>query len=411
MSFFSRLKAAYKALKVAGDPDSLESMIRNAMGGGPTESGEHVTPLRAMQNAAVFSCVRVLGESVAQLPFGIYQTRDDGGSDKEVTHPLYRLLHYQPNDWQTSFEFREYLMACLNLRGNFYAFKNIVGSGSRRRVAELLPLPPDSVTPRQDENWCVSYEVRFPGKGTQVLPKGNMLHIKGLSLDGFTGVSPIRYQRESIGLAMAAEKHGARTFKNGALPGGILYHPKQLTDKAAERLKESWEASYSGENTGKTAILEDGMKWEKMSMTNEDAQYLETRKFQRSEIAGIYRVPAHMINDLEKATFSNIEHQALSFVVYSLTPWLVRIEQAFWRDLLTREEQEKGLYFRLNVDGLLRGDSKSRATALQIQRQNGIINANEWRSLENMNPIEGGDVYLTPLNMRQDGVDPNAENK
>jgi HK97 family phage portal protein len=409
MGFFSRVKTVYNALKIAGSPDSLESMILNTFGGGPTESGEHVTPLRAMQNAAVYSCVRVLGESVAQLPFGIYKSRDDGGSDKRPDHPLYRLIHHQPNEWQTSFEFREYLMACLNLRGNFYAFKNVVGSGSRKRIIELLPLPPDTVKPKQDDKWNITYEVRFPNRDIQLVPKGNIIHVKGLSLDGFTGVSPIRYQRESIGLAMAAEKHGARTFKNGALPGGVLKHPKHLTEDAARRLKESWEACYGGENMGKTAVLEDGMEWVKMSMTNEDAQYLETRKYQRSEIAGIYRVPAHMINDLEKATFSNIEHQALDFVVHSLTPWLVRIEQAFWRDLLTADEQDQGYYFRFNVDGLLRGDSKSRAEALKIQRQNGIINANEWRALENMNPIEGGDVYLTPLNMRQDGVDPNAK--
>jgi HK97 family phage portal protein len=409
MKIFDRLKAAYKALKIATNPEQLEEMIRGVYGGGPTESGESVTPTRAMQQAAVFTCVRVLGESVAQLPFNLYRSRDDGGSDKMTTHPLYRLLHYQPNEWQTSFEFREYLMACLNLRGNFYAFKNYVGSGRNRKIAELLPLHPDTVTVVQDEKRNILYEVQIPNAAKQTVPQKNMLHIKGLSLDGVAGVSPIRYQREAIGLAMAAEKHGARVFKNGARPSVILKHPGSLTDEAAQRLKNNWETAYGGENVGKTAVLENGMGVETISMTNEDAQYLETRKFQRSEIAGIYRVPAHLVNDLEKATFSNIEHQSVNFVVHSLNPWLVRIEQAIWRDLLTPEEQAEGYYTRFNVDGLLRGDSKSRAEALKIQRENGIINANEWRALENMNPIDGGDVYLTPLNMRQNGVDPNEE--
>jgi len=409
MKIFDRLKAAYKALKIATNPEQLEEMIRGVFGSGATESGETVSPARAMQQAAVFTCVRVLGESVAQLPFNLYRSRDDGGSDKMTSHPLHRLLHYQPNDWMTSFEFREYLMACLNLRGNFYAFKNYVGSGKNRKIAELLPFHPDTVTVIQDEKRNILYEVQLPKADKQIVPQKNMLHIKGLSLDGITGVSPIRYQREAIGLAMAAEKHGARMFKNGARPSVILKHPGSLTEEAAERLKNNWESAYGGENVGKTAVLENGMGVETISMTNEDAQYLETRKFQRSEIAGIYRVPAHLVNDLEKATFSNIEHQSVNFVVHSLNPWLVRIEQAIWRDLLTPEEQAEGYYTRFNVDGLLRGDSKSRAEALKIQRENGIINANEWRALENMNPIDGGDVYLTPLNMRQNGVDPNEE--
>jgi HK97 family phage portal protein len=409
MKILNRLKAAYKALTIATNANELEKMIRSVMGGGPTESGEHVSPDRAMQTAAVFTCVRVLGESVAQLPLGIYKSREDNGSDKMTTHPLYRLVHYQPNEWMTSFEFREYMMACLNLRGNFYAFKNYVGTGQRRRIVEILPFHPDTVEVKQDENWDITYEVRLPNRAPQIIPKSNMLHIKGLSLNGLKGVSPIQYQRESIGLAMAAEKYGARTFKNGARPSLVLEHPNSLTQEAAERLSKSWHEAYGGENTGKTAILENGLKVNKISMSNEDAQYLETRKFQRSEIAGIFRVPAHMVNDLEKATFSNIEHQSVEFVVHSLNPWIVRIEQAMWRDLLTLEEQNEGYFFLFNVDGLLRGDAKSRAEALKIQRLNGIINANEWRALENLNPIEGGDVYLTPLNMRQNGVDPDEK--
>lgn len=407
MGIWHAVKRAFLGnLRIARDPRTLEDVIRETFGGGETESGEYVSDERAMRCAAVYACVRVLAESVAQLPLMLYRSREDGGKDRLVDHPLYRLLHYQPNLWQTSFEFREYAMAALLLRGNFYALKNMTGPPERAKLVELLPIHPAYVSTEQDERWRLRYTIRFPGKGAQEVPEGNILHVRGLSMDGVTGLSPISYMRESIGLSIAAEKHGARVFKNGARPGGVLTTPKTLSDEAFKRLKEEWQEAFSGRNVHRTAILEEGTKWEKMGMTNEDAQYLETRKFQRSEIAGIFRVPAHLINDLEKATFSNIEHQSQSFVSYSLTPWLVRFEQVFWRDLLTEQEKRDGLYVKFNVDGLLRGDAKSRAEALKIQREWGIINANEWRALEEMNPRDGGDVYLTPMNMRRDGEDP-----
>lgn len=390
--------------KVAADPRTLEDMIREFFGGGETVSGEYVSEEKAMRCAAVYSCVRVIAESVAQLPLMVYRPRETGGKDRLTTHPLYRILNYQPNGWQTSFEFREYAMACLTLRGNFYALHNYIGRPGRRRIAELLPVHPGYVSVEQDGKWRVGYKVKFPGQAQIEVPTGNILHVRGLSLDGVTGMSPISYMRESIGLSLAAEKHGARIFKNGARPGGVLTVPGQLSVEAFNRPKSQWEESFAGSNVQKTAVLEDGTKWEQLGMSNEDAQYLETRKYQRSEIAGIFRVPAHMINDLEKATFNNIEQQSQSFVTYSLMPWLVRLEQAYWRDLLTEEEKNHGIYFKHKVDGFLRGDAKSRAEALKIQREWGIINANEWRELEDLNPREdeGGETYLEPMNMRGD---------
>jgi HK97 family phage portal protein len=300
-------------------------------------------------------------------------------------------------------------MACLTLRGNFYAIKNRIGRGDRRRIVELLPVHPRYVEVKQDERWRLSYKIRFPGKAAWEIAPENILHVRGLSLDGVTGLSPIGYMRESIGLSLAAEKHGARLFKNGARPGGVLTVPGKLSDEAFARLKEQWQESFAGANVHKTAVLEEGASWAQLGMSNEDAQFLETRKFQRSEIAGIFRVPAHMVNDLERATFSNIEHMSRSFVTYSLMPWLVRMEQALWRDLLTEDEKRQGLYFKHNADGLLRGDSKSRAESLKTMREWGVINANEWRELEDMNPREdeGGETYLEPLNM---GGGENSEN-
>lgn len=373
-----------------------------------SSSGAPVTPERAMRVATVYACVRILAESVAQLPCKIYR-RDETGREQVESGPLFDLMHF-PNPWQNSFEFREHLMACLCLRGNFFALM------SRRRgeVIELLPLRPEAVSV-QRRNWELLYTYTDANGRTATVGADKMLHVRGLSLDGIMGVSPIRYGRDAIGLAMATEKHGALMFRNGARPGGVLKHPAKLSDEALEHLKISWEAAHGGDNAGRTAILEEGMSYESVSMTNEDAQYLDTRQFQRNEICALFRVPPHMVGDLTKSSFSNITQQSLEFVKYSVLPWCRRIETAFWRSLLTDEQRREGYRVEFLVDGLERADIKTRYESYSIAIQNGILSPNECRRLENRNPREGGDVFLQPLNMvdgRQAGeVEENEEEK
>ena len=350
-----------------------------------------------MQVAAVFACIRVLAESVASLPLIVYKRRPDGGKDRDPPHPLYRTLHDRPNRWQTGFEFREMLMGHAALRGNAYAAIKATGG---QAVAELTPLHPDRVIPFRAPDGLIAYE-HTPLEGPRrILLQPEMLHIRGLSDDGICGLSPIKLHREAIGLALVTEEHGARLFANGAQLGGVLQHPGKLQPEAVERLKKSWEARYSGVgNAHRTAVLEEGMTWNKVGMTSEDAQFLESRHYQVTEIARIFRIPPHMIGDLSKATFSNIEHQALEFVVHTLRPWLVRWEQAILRDLFTEPDQETH-FVEFLVDGLLRGDTQSRYNAYAVGRQWGWLSANDIRRLENLNPIEqGGDDYFQPLNM------------
>jgi HK97 family phage portal protein len=371
------------------DREKLLRAVRGA--GGRTKSGVHVTEATAMRVAAVAACARVFAEDVAKLPLILYRRLAGGGKERATDHPRYRLMHDQPNGVQTSFAFREQMQTCIEYRGNAYAFKVRV----RGEIRELLPIHPSKVSVRRRDDWEPVYTVDGKEYG-----RADILHIAGLSDDGVCGLSPITLHRESIGLAMATLEHGAKLFGNGARPSGILEYPGVFSDEAAARLKESFEEEHGGENMLRTALLEDGVTWKAVGLSSEDAQYLETRKFQRSEIAGIWRIPPHKIGDLDKATFSNIEHQSLEYVVDSLMPRLARWEQRLNLDLLTPAEREV-YFFEFLVDGLLRGDTKSRNQALEIQRRNGVINADEWREIENRNPLPDGlgKVYITQLNM------------
>lgn len=366
--------------------------------GGQVLSGVSVNAKTAMRFAPVFACIRVLAESVGQLPFHLYE-RDGSAKLKAAGHRLYGLLHDAPNGYQTSQEWREMMIAHLGLRGNFYCFINRI----RGEVRELLPLNPDSVEPKQDENYNVVYHVKFANGSEDVLPANDVFHVRLMSYDGLKGLSPITQARESIGLGMATEKFGSLLFKNGAKPGGILSTEQGLKQEQIELIRKAWDASHGGnDNAHKAAILQGGLKWTSIGMTSDDAQFLETRKYQRSEIAGIFRVPPHMIGDLEKATFSNIEQQSLDFVIHSLMPWLTRIEQRVNLQLL--QPKERGRYYaKLNQSALLRGDMKSRSEFYTRLQQAGALSPNEIRELEDMNPRDGGDIYLTPLNMAING--------
>lgn len=377
---------------------------------GGTASGKYVTERSAMQMTAVYCCVRILSEAVASLPLQFYRYTDDGGKEKAVEHPLYFLLHDEPNPEMTSFIFRETLMTHLLLWGN--AYSQIIRNGKGEVVA-LYPLMPDRMKVDRDEHGRLYYEYTVYDaddvdgrKGTDrvgrtvKLQPHDVLHIPGLGFDGLVGYSPIAMAKNAIGLAIATEEYGSKFFANGAAPSGVLEHPGTIKDPS--RVRESWQATFGGSgNANKIAVLEEGMKYTPISISPEQAQFLETRKFQIDEIARIFRVPPHMIGDLEKSSFNNIEQQSLEFVKYTLDPWVSRWEQAMVRALLTPDEKKK-YFFKFNVDGLLRGDYQSRMNGYATARQNGWMSANDIRELENLDRIpaeQGGDLYLINGNM------------
>ena len=369
---------------------------------GGSSSGKRVTERTAMQMTAVYSCVRILSETLASLPLHIYEVTESN-SKKAINHPLYNLLHDEPNTEMTSFIFRETLMTHLLLWGNAYA--QIIRNG-KGEVLGLYPLMPDRMKVDRDERGQLYYEylvndsdANTKERGIVRLDPSDILHIPGLGFDGLVGYSPIAMAKNAIGMAIATEEYGAAFFANGATPSGILEHPGVV--KNPEAMRESWSKGFSGSNSHKVAILEEGMKYTPISIAPNEAQFLETRKFQLNEIARIFRVPPHMVGDLEKSSFSNIEQQSLEFVKYTLDPWVTRFEQAITRRLLTADEKKK-FYIKFNVDGLLRGDYQSRMNGYATARQNGWMSANDIRTLENLDLIsdeEGGNLYLINGNM------------
>ena len=367
---------------------------------GRTTSGKPVNERTAMQTTAVYACVRILAEAVASLPLHVYEYQDDGGKKLVYDHPLYYLLHDEPNPEMTSFVFRETLMSHLLIWGNAYA--QIIRDGAGR-VLGLYPLLPDKMEVQRDDKGNIYYvysrnsdeNPMFKEYGNIKLKAEDVLHIPGLGFDGLIGYSPIAMAKNAVGMTLACEEYGASFFANGANPGGVLEHPGVLKDPS--KVRESWNSVYRGVNNAhKIAVLEEGMKYQQIGIPPEEAQFLETRKFQINEIARLYRIPPHMVGDLDKSSFSNIEQQSLEFVKYTLDPWVIRWEQSLQRSLLL--PGEKGKYFiKLNVDGLLRGDYQSRMNGYAVGRQNGWFSANDIREMENMNPIpdeEGGNLYL-----------------
>ena len=371
---------------------------------GGSSSGKAVTERSAMQMTAVYSCVRILAEAIAGLPLHLYKHTENGGKEKAIDHPLYLLLHDEPNPEMSSFVFRESLMTHLLLWGNAYA--QIIRNGKGEVVA-LYPLMPNKMSVDRDEKGNLYYSyVRFQDEAptmkgsTVILRPEDVLHVPGLGFDGLVGYSPIAMAKNAIGLAIATEEYGAKWFANGAAPSGVLEHPGTIKDPS--RVREAWQSQFGGSsNSGKIAVLEEGMKYTPITISPEQAQFLETRKFQINEIARIFRVPPHMVGDLEKSSFSNIEQQSLEFVKYTLDPWVIRWEQSIMRRLLSPEEK-RDYYVKFNLEGLLRGDYQSRMNGYAIGRQNGWMSANDIRELENLDRIpaeEGGDLYLINGNM------------
>ena len=359
---------------------------------GGSAAGKRVNERSAMQMTAVYSCVRILAEAVAGLPLHLYRYKEDGGKEKALDHPLYLLLHDEPNPEMSSFVFRETLMTHLLLWGNAYA--QIIRNG-RGEVMALYPLMPDRMAVDRDDKGQLYYEYTTSADDAPIskssivrLKPSDVLHIPGLGFDGLVGYSPIAMAKNAIGLAIATEEYGSKFFANGAQPSGVLEHPGTIKDP--QRVRDSWMSQFGGSaNSNKIAVLEEGLKYTPISISPEQAQFLETRKFQINEIARIFRVPPHMVGDLEKSSFSNIEQQSLEFVKYTLEPWLVRWEQSIQRILFSADEKKR-YFVRFNVEGLLRGDYAS------------WMSANDIRELENLDRIpaeEGGDLYLINGNM------------
>ena len=372
---------------------------------GRTTSGKPVNETTAMQTTAVYACVRILSEAIASLPVHVYQYKDGGGKEMVIDHPLYQVLHDEPNPEMTSFVFRETLMSHLLIWGNAYA--QIIRDGAGR-VLGLYPLLPNKMDVQRDDKGEIYYvysrssdeNPNFKEYGDIKLQKEDVLHIPGLGFDGLIGYSPIAMAKNAVGMTLACEEYGASFFANGANPCGVLEHPGVLKDPS--KVRDSWNAVYRGtSNAHKIAVLEEGMKYQQVGIPPEEAQFLETRKFQINEIARLYRIPPHMVGDLEKSSFSNIEQQSLEFVKYTLDPWVIRWEQSLQKALLL--PGEKGKYFiKLNVDGLMRGDYQSRMNGYSIGRQNGWLSANDIREMEDMNPIpdeDGGNLYLINGNL------------
>ena len=366
---------------------------------GKANSGEQVDEKTAMQIATVYACVRLLAESVAQLPLHLYRVTDPDGQEKVPEHPLYTILYRQPNPEMTSFSYWEAVMTHLLLWGNSYS--QIVRDG-KNNILGLYPLLPENVEiDRTDKGELYyiyhAYTNEVPGEKNKdiIFRRDEMFHIPGLSFNGLVGFSPIAMMKNSLGTTLAVEKYGSAFFKNGAQPSGVLQHPTTLKDP--EKVRRQWHEAYGGTaNAHRVAVLEEGMQYKPISLPPEDSQFLSTREFGVEEICRIFRVPPHMVQDLKRATFSNIEHQSIDFVVHTLDPWLVRIEKAIVKDLLLEDEKDQ-FFPKFNVDGLLRGDYKSRMDGYSVGISTGIISPNEARRKENMPPLpaeEGGDFHI-----------------
>ena len=378
--------------------------LYTALTGGATASGETVTADSALRQPIVWACVRVIAEDVASLPLKVYGRRDDGGREEITTHPVARLLHTEPNVEMSPFTFMETLTSHVLLYGNAYV--EIERNGAGHPVA-LWPLIPERMTVLIIDGE-ITYEYRGAGLGSVQFTRDKIIHVKGLGSDGVMGYSPIAYARETIGMAKAMEKSGGSFFANSSRPSGVLSHPGRLTEDASRRLRQSWDTVHTGSaNTGRTAVLEEGMKWQTLSIPNQDSQWLEARQFALQDICRIYRVPPHLVQDLSRATFSNIESQQIAYLQHTLMPWLRRWEQELTRKLLPG--LNGSMYVEFLSDAVLRGNTTERFDAYKTARETGWLSINEIRRRENLNPIDGGDGYIQPLNFSVVGSDPPVE--
>lgn len=359
--------------------------------GAETLSGVVMTPQKAMTVSAVQAAVRVLSESVAQLPIQIYKETEDG-RELAPEHPLHNVLAHSPNFWMDSFQFRETMMIHLLLWGNFYGF--IVKEPRTGRILEILPIHPSRMQVKQESNWTLTYTMELPENKLKTVPASDLLHIRDGSMNSFTGNSRVMWIKEAIGLSIKAESQGSLTFGNGGRPSGVLSTPEKLKPDDLAKIRESWKAAHGGDKAMGTAVVDANFKFTPVSYNSRDSQYIESRKFQISEVARVFRVPPHMIGDLERATNNNIEHQSLEFVKFALMPWLRRIELAIETQLISRRKNRH--IVRFNTRELLRGDMAGLAQYYSNMVQNKLMTRNEVRQFEGLNKVEGGDEFENP---------------
>lgn len=394
MGILSRLEARVSAGEIGPPRDPVVAAWFGA--GANSASGKVVTADTAMRITAVFRAVRLLAETYASLPLTV-EKNIDGGHETDPTHPLYTLLRFQPNKWQTSFEWREMMAAHFALRGKCYSEKIATGG---RGISALVPLHPDRVTPFRAPDGRLAFDYQPLDGPSRIILQSEMHYMHLMSMDGITPTSPIGLAREALGLALAAEEHGARVFSNGAQPAGLLKMKGHFKDEIAqERFRKSWEKVHGGVGrSSRVAILEDGLDWQQVGLTNEDAQFLETRQMQLAEIARIFGVPPHKIADLARSTNNNIEHQGIEFVTDTIRPGAVRWEQAMQRDLFENSRTHSAMF---DLDDLMRGDSAARASYYASGLQNGYLTRNEVRQAEgrNVSQAEGMDGFTVQTNL------------
>lgn len=368
-----------------------------------TESGQRVTTTTAMQQTVVYNCVRVLAESVGMLPCRLFK-QTERERLPAFANRLYDVLAVAPNGYMTAQEFWELLVVCLCLRGNFYAYK-VMALGN---VVELLPINPASVTPKLKDDWTVEYQVDFKS-GSRTLTQDEIWHVRLFTLDGLNGLNPIAYARQAIGLGQAMERHASKLFSNGAVTSGVLKTDQTLTDEAFTRLSEQFQSEHMGTaNAYKPMILEMGLDWKPISLNAQDTQFIESRKLTDAQLCGLFRVPPHLVASLDKMTMNNMEQMGMSFVNYALVPILTRIESRIRVGLLS-EKDRKTHFAKFNAGALMRGDLKGRYESYGKGIQWGILSPNDCRELEDYNPREGGDIYLTPINMTTNPEAPDAD--
>lgn len=345
----------------------------------------------ALNLSAVWACVRILSETVGTLPIHLYK-RTDKGRERQYAHACHKLLQL-PNSFSNRFDLMHHLMISCALWGNGYAR---IYRGKDASPIRLQLIHPAKVEPILNPNEELFYRL----DNGELLPNDELIHLRGLSTNGIKGKSPIAVHRDNLSLTMAAQEYGERFFNQGGNMSGVFKYPSTLKPEAYQRLKKDLVAQSVGlHNAHIPLLLEGGMTYERISIPPEDAQFIATRKFQKTEIATIYGIPPHMIADLERATNNNIEHQGMEFVTYCLMPYLVRLEEEFNRKLLRYDEFEE-YYFLFGLNGLLRGDAKTRSEYYKNMNFVGAMNANEIRSLEDMNAYEGGDEYFVQMNMQ-----------
>lgn len=358
-------------------------------------TGETVTPTTALGVTAVYACVRVIAETIGTLPLYVYQRLNGDTNQKQRAnaHMLYRLLRWRPNPAMSAVDFLSCMQAHATLRGNAYA---VITRNNRGEVTELYPWHPDHVRIVAD-GWKIAYELRVKSGGVEILPANRVFHLRGMSGDGIVGYDPITLASNAVGLCLASEKFGARFFKNGSVASGVFKHPGKLSDNAMKNLQESL-SNRAGDGAFRAIIVQEGMDWSQISITPEQGQFLQTRQFQLNEIARMFRVPPHMIGDLSRATFSNVEQQSIDFVQHTIRPWMRIWESAISTQLL-RDDERDSYFAEFLVDELLRGDSAARWATYSTAVDKGILSVNEVRARENLNPRDGGDEYYHPLNL------------